>query len=965
MKNCSQICSKIFLSIIPCVLPWIAAAVETGPLWNYNTVGDAPLTLIALPDVTGDGSMELLVGYDSGALLCLDLASVTAPAEVWGTTLEGSILALLATPDSDGDGFPEVIVGTDLGQVAKINASGATAGQQILWSFYSTCNVSSLALMDDTDEDGVNEVAAGGADHRVHMLSGKTGANLWSRFFDDAGSGPAYVDKIVNAGDLNGDLVSDLFVRTWVGVSIRWAISGTDGSDVWASKSGSGLTGVLARTGDLNGDGRSEFLTGGNNGILYLCSGGDGSTIWSCALGRPLREVLVTEDVTGDGIFDCFAVTAGGRVACIPGAGAGGVTPHWTAEVGDVCRSIVSPGDINKDGKPDVIASAENGTVTAFSGPSGELLWQWTGGDVVPVLTTLEDIDGDEISEVAAGLLNGNLVLLSGISNDPIESISPHAQEAIRFYSPNPVELMQTVEEVPILLYHDVLPEAFFSCCSISTANFEAQMDVLVEGGFTAVSLDEIADWIEGKGTLPNNPVCITFDGSYDGHHTHVFQILQERELFAISYITADWIGTANHIDWHQLRQLEEAGVMDIQNHTLNHPNLTTVSSDEVIRQVSGCNESIFRHLGGKVSVHHAYPGGAHNSAVRQILRDLGMRTATTCTARKANRSDDLMALPRYMISRTTSIGSFKQMIGFEEPPLPPLPYGFVGTVGSGWIYPGYGDLDAEGKLWICDYSAGTVRIFLQDGSEAPFSPITLGLKQDNTSLRIEAPSGVAVTPEGEVIVTIADYLGPTLYFGLFRYRASDGQALTGIDLTFRPGDVDCDANGLIYLLAKVVDEWHVYTPDFVEIAGSPFGPGTLNHVQRGISVRPDSSRVYVISESSRNVRVWAGSATITSVSYVRGDDLVDNLSPSSGGVDVMNDGIILIGYDEEGLIRAFDADHHPFGDLTGGTPPLSSPRGVAFTPDGSTLWVISRSGFVQRWERTASSEIANWSIYY
>lgn len=962
MKNCSQICSKILLSIIPCVLPWIAGAVETGPLWNYNTVGDAPLTLIALPDVTGDGSTELLAGYDSGSLLCLDPAAGSAPAEVWSTTLEGSILTLLATPDSDGDGFPEVIVGTDLGQVAKINASVATAGQQILWSFYSTCNVSCLVLMDDTDGDGVNEVAAGGADHRVHMLSGKTGANLWSRFFDISG-GRAYVSRTVNAGDLNGDLVSDLFVRTWAGV--RWAISGVDGSDVWESLSGSGLTGVLARTEDLNSDGRSEFLSGGNNGVLYLFSGINGSTIWSCALGRPLREVLVTEDVTGDGIFDCFAVTAGGRVACISGAGTGGVTPHWTAEVGDVCRSIVSPGDINKDGKPDVIASAENGTVTAFSGASGELLWQWTGGDVVPVLTTLDDINGDEVLEIAAGLLNGDLVLLSGISNDSTGSIKAHALEEKRPDLLKPVELMQTVEEVPILLYHDVLPEAFYSCCSISTANFEAQMDVLVEGGFTAVSLDEIADWIEGTGTLPNNPVCITFDGPYDGHHTHAFQILQERGLFAISYITADWIGTANHVDWHQLRQLEDAGVMDIQNHTLNHPSLTTVSSDEVIRQVSGCNESIFRHLGGKVSKHHAYPGGAHNSSVHQILRDLGMRTATTVVGRKATRSDDLMALPRYPISRTTSLGSFKQMVGFEMPSLPPLPYEFVGTVGTGWSYLGYGDLDTEGKLWICDYSAGTVRVFLQDGSEAAFSPITHGLKQDNTSLRIEAPSGVAVTPGGEVIVTIADYLGPTLYFGLFRYRASDGQALTGIDLTFRPGDIDCDANGLIYLLAKVVDEWHVYTPDFVEIAGSPFGPGTLNHVQRGISVRPDSSRVYVISESSRNVRVWAGSATITSVSYVRGDDLVDNLSPSSGGVDVMDDGTILVGYDGEGLVRAFDADHHPLGDLTGGTPTLITPRGVAFTPDGSILWVISRSGFVQRWERTASSGIASWSIYY
>jgi len=213
-------------------------------------------------------------------------------------------------------------------------------------------------------------------------------------------------------------------------------------------------------------------------------------------------------------------------------------------------------------------------------------------------------------------------------------------------------------------------------------------------------------------------------------------------------------------------------------------------------------------------------------------------------------------------------------------------------------------------------------------------------------------------------VITIADYLGTTQYFGLFRYRISNGEPLVGIDLAFRPGDIDCDSNGLIYLVDKVVYEWHIYTPDFIEIAGSPFGPGTLNHIQRGISVRPDGSKVYVISETSRDVGVWAGSATVAYASYIQVAPLADNLSAGSGGVDVMNDGTVLVGYNEEGRIRAFDADHQPLGDLTGGNPELTLPRGTAFTPDGSVLWVISQSGFVQRWEQKRASGDVNWAIY-
>lgn len=963
MKRCF-----IGLAMLPIL--WIftpipqAHSAEPGPLWTFQTPGDPPLTLISLPDVTGDGLPGLLAGYDSGLLRCLNLADRAAPEEIWSATLDGSILALLAVPDSDGDGLPEAFAATDLGQVARVATGGASAGH-ILWSFHSTCNVSALASLDDLDGDGENEIAAAGADQRVHLLSGKTGERFWSRFFDDGtGAGSSYVNEIANAGDLNHDGLADLFVRTWGGAKILYAIDGSTGEDLWEGHSGSGLTGVLAVAGDLNGDGLSDYLSGGNNGILYFRSGNGGSILWRCSLGRPLREVLVTGDVTGDGIADCFGATAGGVVACLSGAASGWTSPLWTSETGDVCRSILTPGDIDQDGKPDVVVASENGTVNAYSGASGQSLWQWVGSDVVRTLEPIADLDGDGVKEIAVGLLNGDLVLLSGASNVSGKMDRATPMHDSRLQSMTVQETAQDDIKVPILLYHDVLPEAFYSCCSLSTANFEAQMDVLIEGGFTAVSLDQIADWIEGTESLPEKPVCITFDGPYDGHHTWAARILQERGLFAISYITTDWIGTPNHLDWHQLRQLEDSGVMDIQNHTINHPNLTGLASDAVIQQVSGCTDAISRHLGGKVSRHHAYPGGAHNATVHQILRDIGVRTATTVESRKTVRTDNLMALPRYGVSRTTSIGSFKQMVGFVEPPLPGLPYEFVGTVGSNWRMPSFGDVDAEGKLWICDYSAGTVRIFLSDGSEAAFSPITHGLKQDGTRLLIAAPSGVAITPSGEAVITIADYLGTPQYFGLFRYRAADGEALTGIDLPFRPGDVDTDANGFVYLVNKVVYEWHVYSPDFIEIAGSPFGPGTQNHIQRGISVTPDASKVYVISETSRDVRVWKGNATIASANYTQVEALADNLSAGSGGVDVMDDGTVLVGYNEEGRIRSYGPDHRPRGDLSGGNPVLTLPRGTAFTPDGRVLWAISQSGFVQRWERLPSDGIANWATY-
>ena len=90
----------------------------------------------------------------------------------------------------------------------------------------------------------------------------------------------------------------------------------------------------------------------------------------------------------------------------------------------------------------------------------------------------------------------------------------------------------------------------------------------------------------------------------------------------------------------------------------------------------------------------------------------------------------------------------------------------------------------------------------------------------------------------------------------------------------------------------------------------------------------------------------------------------MNDLNGASGGVDVMDDGTVFVGYDDSGIVRAFDAGHNAIGDLSGGSPTLVSPRGVVFTPDGRVLWVISRNGFIQRWERMESTGIPNWSIY-
>jgi peptidoglycan/xylan/chitin deacetylase (PgdA/CDA1 family) len=943
------------------------AGIETqsaaAVLWSARFPDDACLIVMRGADSSGDGKADILAGFESGRVVCWSAEPTSPPLQLWSAQADAAIQTLLPLPDADGDGMADVVVADSAGWVRCLRGGAAIGGAPI-WSFRSLCRVACLVLMPDTTGDGFPEVLAGGAEQKLFLLDGRTGEPVWTADLARY-NGEGYVHRIVAAGDLNGNNTPDAVVLVWSG-SVA-AFEGTDGSLIWSRSVTSGFTEALDSMGDVNGDGVPDFVAGGNNKRTRLVSGATGTTLWDCPVERPVRAVCAVPDVNDDATTDCFAVTAGGRVACISGKGSGVVAPHWTAELGEVCRAVVSPGDLDGDGKADAVAGAENGVVAAFSGADGSELWRWTGPDVIRSLACVGDADGDGVGDIVAGSLDGSVTLLSGsarawsaaprlIASSPpppptacsVEKAPPPA--AVVRNSAAARQAAENASKITILLYHDIITPTRYAY-SVSVENFRAQMDVLVAGGFTAVSLDEIADWIEGKITLPEKSVCITFDGPYEGHVLHAWPILRERGLFAASYVTSDWIGTVNHADWHHLRRMDAAGIQDIQNHSANHPALTSVSRDEVIAQLTACNESIRRRMNGKVSLHHAYPGGAYNTTVMGILDELGFRTATTVAGRPTVRTDALLALPRYTLTPSTSIPTFKSWIGYEEY-VPPMPYRFIGTLGSGWSYPAFGERDAQGRPWICDYAAGVVRVFETNGSEAAFSPIREGTTQSGQTRSLYTVSGLAVTPGGDVLVTIADYISTPGYFGVFTYRGSDGAFLAARDLDYRPGDVDCDAEGRIYIVDKVVDKWHVYDAAGTELPGSPIGPATTNHIQRGISVRPDASRVYVISETSDSVRVWHGSIDAEGCHYTQGYDLVSGLGGSRGGVDVMDNGTIFVGADATARVLVFDAAHTLLGAISGGSPALTLPAGTLFTPDGSTLWIISRNGFVQRWER-------------
>ncbi len=650
---------------------------STGVLWTWQAQNDAVISLETLPDISGDGKPDIAVGLDSGKVVCLDSKIQSPVGTLWSAQLDGTVLALLPFKKKYDDSIQYIAAGTDMGTVYLLIANGEKAGD-IAWQFKSTCGVCALAVVPDVNGDGITDIAAGGAEQKIFMRSGADGNPIWSYAINNT-STYSYIHTIVNAGDLNNDSKPDIFCYTWEGKV--FGFNGTNGAILFSPTVTSGFTDPICAVGDLTGDNKSEYIVGGNDCNIKLCTGSNGTAVWSYLLKRPVRVLVVIPDLDNDGKPDLAGGTAGGEIVCLKGVGSGNTSLLWSGSIGDVCRDISLLGDINSDGKTDIAVSAENGLVKAFSGADGTELWIASANDVVRCLSFVGDIDGDGSGDLAAGALDGTVALLSGnpkplsrywgVLETGTDSKTNFSKETkndsdIPEYKQKS-QNTKAVTEVPILLYHDVAPNMYYYY-GVSLANFTEQMDLLSNAGFNCVSLDQILDWIAGKAELPEKPICITFDGPYEGHHTYAYPILKQRGLSATVYCTSDWIGTANHCEWNQLRQMDSDKIIDVQNHTINHANLANITKDKVIEQVWQCTLSIKNHLEGKDALHHAYPSGGYNSNVMTYMNEMGMKSATTVVQRHVVKSDNPMALPRYSVLVNTTISQFRQKIKYTDP---------------------------------------------------------------------------------------------------------------------------------------------------------------------------------------------------------------------------------------------------------------------------------------------------------
>jgi outer membrane protein assembly factor BamB len=116
-------------------------------------------------------------------------------------------------------------------------------------------------------------------------------------------------------------------------------------------------------------------------------------------------------DVDGDGRTDLLAGCDDGTVLCIDVDKA---EVRWRFKTAMRVRTVPVAGDSDGDGRPEIIAGSDDGHVYALDGRDGTLKWRFRTGGPVRGSPAIGDVDGDGRTDVVVGSNDDRVYVLDG-----------------------------------------------------------------------------------------------------------------------------------------------------------------------------------------------------------------------------------------------------------------------------------------------------------------------------------------------------------------------------------------------------------------------------------------------------------------------------------------------------------------------------------------------------------------------
>ena len=263
-----------------------------------------------------------------------------------------------------------------------------------------------------------------------------------------------------------------------------------------------------------------------------------------------------------------------------------------------------------------------------------------------------------------------------------------------------------------VLAYHSVVDESAaenqkqYFPQTISAQTLIKHFNWLKENGYNVISWQQVIDAENGKGTLPDNAVLLSFDDGYETMYNVVFPLLKAYNYPAVFAPVTGWLDTpANQkiayadkmldrsvfATWSQVKEMEQSGLVEVASHTHNLHNginanpsggqLPAVIAPEykngkyetedayknrLKSDFAHTVQTLVNHIGKKPRV-MVWPYGQFNDVAVQIARQAGMPHYFSLGEKIVNKVGD-KHIGRLLLNAETDLNTVKNYLdGIDE----------------------------------------------------------------------------------------------------------------------------------------------------------------------------------------------------------------------------------------------------------------------------------------------------------
>ena len=263
-----------------------------------------------------------------------------------------------------------------------------------------------------------------------------------------------------------------------------------------------------------------------------------------------------------------------------------------------------------------------------------------------------------------------------------------------------------------VLAYHSVVDESaaenqkHYFPQTISAQMLIKHFNWLKENGYNVISWQQVIDAENGKGTLPDNAVLLSFDDGYETMYNVVFPLLKAYHYPAVFAPVTGWLDTpANQkipyadkmldrsvfATWSQVKELEQSGLVEVASHTHNlHHGINANPSGGQLPAVIAPEykngkyetedayknrlksdfartvQTLVNHIGKKPRV-MVWPYGQFNDVAVQLARQAGMPHYFSLGEKIINKVGD-KHIGRLLLNAETDLNTVKNYLdGIDE----------------------------------------------------------------------------------------------------------------------------------------------------------------------------------------------------------------------------------------------------------------------------------------------------------